>query len=246
MHNSYDKNTEPPSAVNVQFHQHKDSDLFDFEGNLSPRVVTLVMSAITMESLRRFHSEEKPYIPKLKSSDPDETTGLVQFSCKLDLDHLLIVMNTIKKSKRASEKAFDVFISYASQDLEYVKELVAHLEDLGIHVWFDKSQVQWGDQFQAKIDEGILHSRFFLPVISKHYIDKHKSWTRTELYGACNAKNIQIDHILPLLLDVSFEDFSKFSTTLVAQHYMDATVSNPTQIAVALLHMLQDDSDYAS
>ena len=48
----------------------------------------------------------------------------------------------------------DIFVSYASEDLERVKPLVAALEEKGWSVWWDRELVA-GPSYDEKIEEAL-------------------------------------------------------------------------------------------
>ena len=55
-----------------------------------------------------------------------------------------------------NEEDYDVFVSHAWEDKkEFVDEFVQALRDCGIRVWYDTTQMKWGDSMRAKIDDGL-------------------------------------------------------------------------------------------
>jgi TIR domain len=53
-------------------------------------------------------------------------------------------------------KDWDVFISHASEDKdEVVRPLAYELQERGLRVWFDESELRIGDSLRRKIDQGI-------------------------------------------------------------------------------------------
>ena len=77
---------------------------------------------------------------------------------------------------------YDVFISHASEDKEdFVDEFVAELRKAGVKVWYDTTQILWGDSLRKRIDEGLRKSRFGIAVLSPNYIADGKYWTKEEL-----------------------------------------------------------------
>src|SRR4029079_3995168 len=60
-----------------------------------------------------------------------------------------------------------VFISYSSQDAAAVRELAQSLDAAGIDVWFDRSELQAGDEWDRRIRRGVEASSLFIPVISR-------------------------------------------------------------------------------
>jgi hypothetical protein len=55
--------------------------------------------------------------------------------------------------------SFDVFISYAHTDYEWVKVLANNLYQSGLAVFFDEWEIGAGDVLVHKLDAGLLQSR---------------------------------------------------------------------------------------
>lgn len=60
----------------------------------------------------------------------------------------------------------DVFISYSRRDLEFVTQLHQELTNRHVSAWFDKENIEVGDQWAASIVEGIRDCKVFLLVLS--------------------------------------------------------------------------------
>ena len=56
----------------------------------------------------------------------------------------------------------DVFLSHSSKDKAVVSPLAERLQNDGLKVWFDEWEIKPGDHIQAKIEEGLEHSRVLL------------------------------------------------------------------------------------
>lgn len=68
---------------------------------------------------------------------------------------------------------YDIFLSYASENERMVREIKERLEQkFGLKVWFDKKNIPDGDYVDRIID-GINHSAYFMPIVTKEYIEKH-------------------------------------------------------------------------
>ena len=72
-----------------------------------------------------------------------------------------------------------LFISYAHQDLPFVDELVRHLKDQRINVWFDQGMLRLGDSFSNSVQDALEHSKYFLLVISPSYLNS--AWGNFEM-----------------------------------------------------------------
>jgi hypothetical protein len=71
-----------------------------------------------------------------------------------------------------------VYISYSQKDSLFVEVLTSRLAESGINIWYDKSEINPGENWQERINEGIKNAKVLLFIISK---DSIKSvWTAYE------------------------------------------------------------------
>jgi hypothetical protein len=59
-----------------------------------------------------------------------------------------------------------IFLSYASEDLEIAQRVKSMLEDVRCDVWFDKRQLEPGDEWDRKIRTNIDNCSLFVPIVS--------------------------------------------------------------------------------
>src|SRR6185437_4804650 len=76
-------------------------------------------------------------------------------------------------------RKYDCFVSYAGEDREMVRKLVAMLRTRSLGVWWDKGEITLGDKLTKKIEEGLGRSRYGLVIVSENFIDKH--WPEAEI-----------------------------------------------------------------
>jgi hypothetical protein len=62
--------------------------------------------------------------------------------------------------------AYDVFLSHSARDKAVVRPLVERLRKDGLNVWCDEWALKPGDSIQAKIEEGLGHSRVLVLCMS--------------------------------------------------------------------------------
>lgn len=70
------------------------------------------------------------------------------------------------------------FISYAHEDLHYVKRLAAHLRESGVPVWFD-AELRWGDRWPQRLSEQIRQAAGMIVVMSQAAADSE--WVEREI-----------------------------------------------------------------
>lgn len=120
---------------------------------------------------------------------------------KLCKQSILAGLKTSQWIQRCSDmvREFDVFLSHASEDKEKVRELKMALEAKGVKVFFDEDSIEWGDSIVDKINQGLLKSSFFVPVLSETFLKK--GWTNKELNSAIHININRKGRILPIALN---------------------------------------------
>lgn len=76
---------------------------------------------------------------------------------------------TAKKKLPEGRALNHVFISYADEDYDYVKNLTDTLEMNGIKVWLDKEKLQPGVSWQKALMNAITNGVYFIACFSQHY-----------------------------------------------------------------------------
>lgn len=112
-----------------------------------------------------------------------------------------------------SPRAFDVFISHASEDKEdLVRPLAEALRDAGLEVWYDEFELKLGMSLRRSIDGGISQARFGLVVLSEAFFAK--GWPQYELDGMVTAQVSGKQILLPLWHGLSRDDVMAKSPSL--------------------------------
>jgi hypothetical protein len=125
-----------------------------------------------------------------------------------------------------AEKAWDVFISHATEDKEAVVRPLAHaLQARGLRVWYDEFELRLGDSLRRKIDNGLAKSKFGVVVLSPAFFAKN--WPQYELDGFVMREMTGQQVILPLWHHISKDEILAVSPSLadkVARRTSDATI----------------------
>lgn len=74
---------------------------------------------------------------------------------------------------------YDVFISYASEDLKFASELAGGLKSRGFHVWYADSELKVGEKLLDSVNRGLNESNYGVMLISPRYLEKE--WTNYEM-----------------------------------------------------------------
>jgi hypothetical protein len=94
-----------------------------------------------------------------------------------------------------------VFVSHASRDDAFVKELREALESHSIPVWVDSRNLRGGAKLAPEINEAIEHARQVIVVLSPKTVNS--PWVRKEITKALKVERQRKDEgfrVIPLLL----------------------------------------------
>ncbi|HSD60055.1 MAG TPA: toll/interleukin-1 receptor domain-containing protein, partial [Burkholderiales bacterium] len=97
-----------------------------------------------------------------------------------------------------------VFLSYASEDADAVRRLAQALEGAGIDVWFDKGELQAGDDWDRKIRKGIENCALFIPVLSRITQERRRAyfWQEWNMADECAGRMAPGEAFLvPVVID---------------------------------------------
>lgn len=132
-------------------------------------------------------------------------------------------------------REYDVAVSYASEDLAYVRDVVERLEAAEIRVFFDKNEeaTLWGKNLNAYFTDLYRNrTNFVLMFVSEAY--GKKRWTAVEREAAqSRAQEEDTEYILP----VRFDD-TELSGLLPTVGYIDVQGYQPADVARLLLQKL--------
>lgn len=133
---------------------------------------------------------------------------------------------------------YDVFISHANKDKEdFVSELYASLNKLGISIFYDTKTLEWGDNWKQKILEGTKKAEFAIIVISKNFFDRE--WTEKELNEFLNRQNENGQKtILPILHKISVKELQEKYPSVADIQAIDSLKYSSDQIALLFANQL--------
>jgi hypothetical protein len=103
---------------------------------------------------------------------------------------------------------YDLFISHASEDQDFVRPLAQELRSQGYLVWYDEFELKLGDSLSDKIDHGIANAQFGVVILSKHFFNK--KWAKRELQGSVARETQEDKTILPIWHNISREEILTF------------------------------------
>ncbi len=138
--------------------------------------------------------------------------------------------------KRPVKTDYDVALSFAGEDRQYVGEVARTLDASGVRVFYDEiEQVKlWGaNLYDTLTDVYYKRARFTIMFISRHYAKKR--WTNLERKAAqARAFTESREYILP----VRFDD-TEIPTNLPTIGYLHARDFSPADLAEFVIRKLE-------
>lgn len=150
----------------------------------------------------------------------------------------------IGKSEEQDMPEYDVFVSHAWEDkADFVDRFVEELRTLGIKVWYDTSEIKWGDSMRKRIDDGLRKSQFGVAVLSPNYIKEGKYWTKAELDGLFQLDSIGGKVLLPIWHHLTKEEVMEYSPIIASKLAMNTAFMTPNEIASKLKELLDTEDE---
>jgi hypothetical protein len=135
------------------------------------------------------------------------------------------------------ELQYDVCLSFAGEDRQYVEEVADHLSSLGVRVFYDRYEVVelWGKDLYAHLDDVYQNAaKYCVLFISEHYA--RKLWPSHERRSAqARALREHQEYILPARFDET--EVPGMPSTI---GYVDLTSRSPTEFAELIRQKLGD------
>lgn len=109
----------------------------------------------------------------------------------------------------AAKYEYDVFVSHANANKQsFVDSLYDQLNRLRIRIWYDSTEIDWGDGLKEKIQEGLSKCRFGIVILSPEFIDR--KWTNQELTELLTRQNESHEKVvLPLLYNLTVDQMKE-------------------------------------
>jgi hypothetical protein len=98
-----------------------------------------------------------------------------------------------------------VFISYASQDRPFAEAIAQALAGQNVSVWFDRNELQGGDDYDLKIRRNVANCSLFVPLISRATVNRLEGYFRKEWNWAAQRAE-QIADGVPFIVPTAIDD----------------------------------------
>ena len=115
-----------------------------------------------------------------------------------------------KKRNPLAEKTKSIFLSYTRADMQAVENLKKRIEQIGnISCWYDKRELEPGDDWREKIVVKIRTADLFMPLISANSLEHEdgyvqKEWSQgTNEWVFRNADKKADKYLIPVIIDDS-------------------------------------------
>ncbi|MDT2673339.1 TIR domain-containing protein [Enterococcus malodoratus] len=199
------------------------SKVAEISGKLAKKRKELGDTQVKLSKARTDESER--FQKDLKKSYDKQVAKMKQIQDK----EVKVIQSEVLNDPSLNDKEYDIFISYASEDSDYIDKLEASLKKEGFSIWRDKSNIGWGQSIRQSIDNGLLKSKFGLIVISSKYIEKY--WTGYELDGILNKESSTgRQMVLPLWHNVTKDEIDKKSPSLSNRLALDTRINSLDEI----------------
>ena len=153
------------------------------------------------------------------------------------------IISTVSVEKNEELPEYDVFISHAWEDKEsFADEFVEELRKLGVKVWYDTSEIRWGDSMRQKIDEGLKKSKFGIAILSPNYIADGKYWTKSEFDGLFQMESINGKSLLPIWHNLTKQQVMEFSPIAASKKAMTTAMMTAKEIAEELVKLVSEEA----
>jgi hypothetical protein len=155
---------------------------------------------------------------------------------------MLPTLNIVTTEEYEPIPEYDVFISHAWEDKEsFADEFVDELRNHGVRVWYDTSQIKWGDSMRQKIDEGLRKSKFGIAILSPNYIAEGKYWTKAEFDGLFQMESINGKTLLPIWHNLTKQQVMEFSPIVANKKAMTTAMMTTKEIAEEMVKLLSEE-----
>lgn len=173
----------------------------------------------------------------------DRATKQMQQSYERRIEELQSrIIPTVTATSETEEEnlpEYDVFVSHAWEDKEdFVDDFVDALRNLGIKVWYDTTQIKWGDSMRERIDDGLRKSRFGVAILSPNYIAENKYWTKAELDGLFQLESVNGKTLLPIWHNLTKQQVMNYSPIIANKKAMTTALMTAQEIAEELLNLI--------
>lgn len=189
--------------------------------NIVPSRIEETQGLVTLDS-----SAEDPHLKRFIShvqAQAYHDTGkfVAELGCKLE-EYSKDFNPADEAAGEGPSDDIDVFISYAKEDTKAAESIAELFREKGATVWFDKRELEGGDEYDRRIAKGISHCKRFVPVLSRTTLKGERRYFRKEWSLALNELpyRLHMDYIIPIQIDPDLDiDSELLPEEFKARHF---------------------------
>lgn len=139
-----------------------------------------------------------------------------------------------------------VFLSYASQDADAARRICSALQETGIEVWFDQSELRGGDAWDQKIRRQIRECALFIPLISEATRRRGEGYFRLEWKLATDRSHLMASDqpfLFPVVIDDTTDRDARVPDAFTDVQWTRLPAGAPTPDFTARVRKLLDGDD---
>ena len=189
-----------------------------------------------LSDLELYYAEHHPEpAQEPQSSVSEEPLPPITGTLSVTLDDVTVVAEAVLIWQH------DVFISYASEDEAFVRQLAERLRQHSVRVWVDETELTVGDSLRGKIDEGLKSCEYGIVVLSESFFSK--PWPQSELDALVELQNERGRKvILPVWLNIDAPAVRSHSP-LLASRLAARSSEGMDKVVSDLLRVLRPESN---
>lgn len=182
-----------------------------------------------LKLIQELNKEEQKERDKVKKEQKEMLSLQQSITREMERQKTMAInnLNSTKPAQlKTEQKAYDVFISHASEDkTSFVRPFVDFLKAKNVAVWYDEFELQVGDSLRRSIDNGLKNSKYGIVVLSEAFFNKE--WPQRELDGLFAREVNGEKVILPIWHKISKNEvmgYSPIIADLLAINTTDFTI----------------------
>jgi hypothetical protein len=141
-----------------------------------------------------------------------------------------------------------VFLSYASEDRNIVESIQKALDQSGVDCWFDRVQLQGGDDWHRKIVNNVRACSLFIAIVSKHTLTPEDRFFRVEWREALERKKWKPDRpfVVPVVIDDTKPEAPTMLDDFRALHWLTLENGEVTPDFIGVVKTMYRDNQQPS
>jgi len=142
-------------------------------------------------------------------------------------------------SKNSYYTEYDIFLSFAEEDVDFARKIYDALCKRDLMVWFSQEHLKTGDSIVGVINEAVKRSHYGLILLSPHTIESEIHFPFLELTALLNKKLYgQLKGLIPLYHHISHKEIV-LDFPLLADHTALNTTAGIATVADKIMQIVK-------